>query len=157
MVCSWLARDGVYTPTVWFRHVMYRAANGQDLSLYVLNGVTRAPSDLVTFGHRSQIWTKNNTTFVLVGPADQSGRLVDATRYSEWRKRPLNFVLSENRMSDTPEIPQGRLLMTSLTARRHITRAATEQPAPTAGALESAVSLASLRGCDGAPYVGPGA
>ena len=62
-------------------HVMYRAANGQDLSLYVLNGVTRAPSDLVTFGHRSQIWTKNNTTFVLVGPADQSGPMVDATRY----------------------------------------------------------------------------
>ena len=61
-------------------HVMYRA-NGQDLSLFVLNGVTRSPSELVTFGHRSQIWTKNNTTFVLVGPADESGPLVDATRY----------------------------------------------------------------------------
>jgi anti-sigma factor RsiW len=60
-------------------HVMYRA-NGQDLSLFVLNGVTRNASDLVTFGHRSQIWTKNNTTFVLVGPADESG-LVNATRY----------------------------------------------------------------------------
>ena len=60
-------------------HVMYRA-NGQDLSLFVLNGVTRSASDLVTFGHRSQIWTKNNTTFVLVGPADESG-LVSATRY----------------------------------------------------------------------------
>jgi anti-sigma factor RsiW len=62
-------------------HVMYRAANGQDLSLFVMNGVTRKPSDLVTFGHRSQIWTKNNTTFVLVGPSDESGRLADATRY----------------------------------------------------------------------------
>jgi len=62
-------------------HVMYRAANGQDLSLFVLNGVTRTPSELVTFGHRSQIWTKNNTTFVLVGPTDESGRLADATRY----------------------------------------------------------------------------
>lgn len=60
-------------------HVMYRA-NGQDLSLFVLNGVTRNPSDLVTFGHRSQIWTKNNTTFVLVGPAGTSG-LADATQY----------------------------------------------------------------------------
>jgi hypothetical protein len=60
-------------------HVLYRA-NGQDLSLFVMNGVTRNPSDLVTFGHRSQIWTKNNTTFVLVGPADESG-LADATRY----------------------------------------------------------------------------
>ena len=62
-------------------HVMYRAANGQDLSLFVLNGVTRHPADLVTFGHRSQIWTKNDTTFVLVGPSDESGRLADATRY----------------------------------------------------------------------------
>ena len=61
-------------------HVMYRA-NGEDLSLFVLNGVTRNPSDLVTFGHRSQIWTKNNTTFVLVSPSDESSRLVDATRY----------------------------------------------------------------------------
>jgi anti-sigma factor RsiW len=61
-------------------HVMYRA-NGQDLSLFVLNGVTRTPSELVTFGHRSQIWTKNNTTFVLVSPAEESGRLADTTRY----------------------------------------------------------------------------
>ncbi len=61
-------------------HVMYRA-NGQDLSLFVLNGVTRSPSELVTFGHRSQIWTKNNTTFVLVGPSDESAPLADATRY----------------------------------------------------------------------------
>jgi anti-sigma factor RsiW len=61
-------------------HVMYRA-NGQDLSLFVLNGVTRSPSELVTFGHRSQIWTKNNTTFVLVGPSDETAPLADATRY----------------------------------------------------------------------------
>jgi anti-sigma factor RsiW len=61
-------------------HVMYRA-NGQDLSLFVLNGVTRSPSELVTFGHRSQVWTKNNTTFVLVGPSDESAPLADATRY----------------------------------------------------------------------------
>jgi anti-sigma factor RsiW len=62
-------------------HVMYRAADGQDVSLFVLNGVTRTASELVTFGHRSQIWTKNNTTFVLVGPTDESGRIADATRY----------------------------------------------------------------------------
>jgi anti-sigma factor RsiW len=61
-------------------HVMYRA-NGQDLSLFVLNGVTRSPSELVTFGHRSQIWTKNNTTFVLVSPSGESAPLADATRY----------------------------------------------------------------------------
>ena len=57
------------------------AASGEDVSLFVLNGVTRNPTELVTFGHRSQIWTKNNTTFVLVGPEDESGQLVDATRY----------------------------------------------------------------------------
>jgi hypothetical protein len=61
-------------------HVLYRV-NGQDMSLFVLNGVTRKPSDLVTFGHRSQIWTKNNTTFVLVSPPDENDRLADATRY----------------------------------------------------------------------------
>ena len=61
-------------------HVMYRS-NGQDLSLFVLNGVTRNATDLVTFGHRSQIWTRGNTTFVLVSPSDEDSRLVDATRY----------------------------------------------------------------------------
>ncbi len=60
-------------------HVMYRA-NGQDLSLFVINGVTRSPAELVTFGHRSQIWTKNNTTFVLVSPSEETG-LADVTRY----------------------------------------------------------------------------
>jgi anti-sigma factor RsiW len=61
-------------------HVMYRA-NGQDVSLYVLNGVTRKATDLVTFGHRSRIWTRDNTTFVLVAPADETGAFAAATRY----------------------------------------------------------------------------
>jgi anti-sigma factor RsiW len=61
-------------------HVMYRA-NGQDVSLYVLNGVTRNPSDLVTFGHRSKIWTRDDTTFVLVSPAEEAGRFADAAQY----------------------------------------------------------------------------
>jgi len=61
-------------------HVMYHA-NGQDVSLYVLNGVTRKASDLVTLGHRSHIWTRDDTTFVLVSAADEAGALADATRY----------------------------------------------------------------------------
>jgi anti-sigma factor RsiW len=61
-------------------HVMYRS-NGEDLSLFVLNGVTRGPSELVTFGHRSQIWTRGTTTFVLVSPSEETARLADATRY----------------------------------------------------------------------------
>jgi anti-sigma factor RsiW len=60
-------------------HVMYRA-NGHDLSLYVLNGVSRKPSELVTFGHRSRIWTRNEKTYVLVSSASADG-LPDATRY----------------------------------------------------------------------------
>jgi anti-sigma factor RsiW len=60
-------------------HVMYRV-KGQDLSLYVLNGVTRKASDLVTLGHRSQIWTRNAKTYVLVSSPMAEG-LPDATRY----------------------------------------------------------------------------
>jgi len=60
-------------------HVMYRV-RGQDLSLYVLNGVSRHTSELVTFGHRSQIWTRNSKTYVLVSSARTDG-LPDATRY----------------------------------------------------------------------------
>ena len=60
-------------------HLMYRA-NGQDVSLYVLNGVTRKASDLVTLGHRSRIWTRNEKTYVLVSSATSDG-LPDATRY----------------------------------------------------------------------------
>ena len=61
-------------------HVMYRS-NGEDLSLFVLNGVTRNASDLVTFGYRSQIWTRGNTTFVLVSPPEKNDRLAEATQY----------------------------------------------------------------------------
>jgi anti-sigma factor RsiW len=60
-------------------HVMYRV-KGQDLSLYVLNGVTRKASDLVTLGHRSRIWTRNEKTYVLVSSTRAEG-LPDATRY----------------------------------------------------------------------------
>jgi len=60
-------------------HVMYRL-RGHDLSLYVLNGVTRKATDLVTLGHRSQIWTRNAKTYVLVSSPMIDG-LPDATRY----------------------------------------------------------------------------
>jgi anti-sigma factor RsiW len=50
-------------------HVMYRV-HGQDVSLFVLPGKERKPDDLVTLGHRSQIWSKDGTTFVLVSAAD---------------------------------------------------------------------------------------
>ena len=60
-------------------HVMYRL-RGHDLSLYVLNGVTRKTTDVVTLGHRSQIWTRNAKTYVLVSSTMTEG-LPDATLY----------------------------------------------------------------------------
>jgi anti-sigma factor RsiW len=60
-------------------HVMYRV-HGEDVSLFVLPGTERKPDDLVTLGHRSQIWSRDGTTFVLVGPADGGG-MASASRY----------------------------------------------------------------------------
>jgi anti-sigma factor (TIGR02949 family) len=60
-------------------HVMYRV-HGRDVSLFVLEGASRRGGDVVTLGHRSQIWSRNGTTFVLVSPADDD-RLGSAARY----------------------------------------------------------------------------
>jgi anti-sigma factor RsiW len=60
-------------------HVMYRV-HGQDVSLFVLPGTERKADDLVTLGHRSQIWSRDGTTFVLVASADAGG-LAGASRY----------------------------------------------------------------------------
>jgi hypothetical protein len=60
-------------------HVMYRV-HGQDVSLFVLPRTERKPDDLVTLGHRSQIWSRDGTTFVLVAAADAGG-LAGASRY----------------------------------------------------------------------------
>ena len=60
-------------------HVMYRV-HGQDVSLFVLPGTARKADDLVTLGHRSQIWSRDGTTFVLVSAADAGG-MASASRY----------------------------------------------------------------------------
>jgi len=49
-------------------HVMYHV-NGEHVSLFMLEGVSRPPADLVTLGHRSQIWSNGGTTYVLVSSA----------------------------------------------------------------------------------------
>jgi anti-sigma factor RsiW len=49
-------------------HIMYRV-RGEDVSLYMLEGVNRSAAELVTLGHRSRIWTHGATTYVLVSPA----------------------------------------------------------------------------------------
>jgi anti-sigma factor RsiW len=60
-------------------HVMYRV-HGQDVSLFVLPDTARKADDLVTLGHRSQIWSRDGTTFVLVSAADAGG-MASASRY----------------------------------------------------------------------------
>jgi anti-sigma factor RsiW len=60
-------------------HVMYRV-RGHDVSLYVLDGVTRAAADLVSLGHRSHIWAAGRRTYVLVWPI-AAGDISAATRY----------------------------------------------------------------------------
>jgi anti-sigma factor RsiW len=60
-------------------HVMYRV-NGEDLSLFVLTGVARNDSDVTALGHRSRMWSRGGTTYVLVAPT-AAGELTDAVRY----------------------------------------------------------------------------
>jgi hypothetical protein len=59
-------------------HIMYRV-HGQDVSLFVLDGASRSAASLVTLGHRSQIWSRGGTTFVLVSPAESSGMVAAAS------------------------------------------------------------------------------
>jgi hypothetical protein len=66
-------------------HVMYQVG-GHDVSLYVLDGVTRPAADLVAFGHRSHIWAAGRRTYVLVWPV-AAGELSAATRYVVDRAR----------------------------------------------------------------------
>ena len=49
-------------------HVMYRV-HGQDLSLFILEGVSRADADVRSLGHRARIWSRGPNTFVLVSSA----------------------------------------------------------------------------------------
>ncbi len=60
-------------------HLMYRV-NGQDVSLYMLEGVSRDGGEIRAFGHRSRVWTRGATTFVLVYPED-AGDMTKAAQY----------------------------------------------------------------------------
>jgi anti-sigma factor RsiW len=60
-------------------HLLYEAG-GYPLSLFVLEGVARDPGDITTFGHRSRIWSRGPTTFVLVSPTS-AGDLSQAVSY----------------------------------------------------------------------------
>jgi anti-sigma factor RsiW len=60
-------------------HILYRV-NGEELSLYVLDGVTRPPAELVAAGHRSRVWSRDNKTYVLVSPV-VAGEMAVAANY----------------------------------------------------------------------------
>jgi anti-sigma factor RsiW len=60
-------------------HVMYRV-HGQDVSLFVLPDTARNAADLVTFGHRSRVWTRGTSTFVLVS-SQAAPDMASAVRY----------------------------------------------------------------------------
>jgi anti-sigma factor RsiW len=48
-------------------HVMYRV-RGEDVSLYMLDGVTRSDARVTSLGHESRIWSRGTRTYVLVAP-----------------------------------------------------------------------------------------
>jgi anti-sigma factor RsiW len=72
------ARRCMYGETA-IPHVMYRA-RGQEMSLFVLAGETRKAADLVALDHRSSLWARDGTTFVLIVPVEADG-VVDAIEY----------------------------------------------------------------------------
>jgi hypothetical protein len=60
-------------------HVMYRV-HGEDVSLFVLEGVNRREADVMTLGHRTRIWTQGANTYVLVSSAN-GGDVASAAGY----------------------------------------------------------------------------
>jgi len=60
-------------------HLMYEA-NGQDISLFILEGESRAPAELTAFGHHTRIWSRGGNTFVLITPAAEDS-VAEAARY----------------------------------------------------------------------------
>ena len=63
----------------WVPHVMYRVGS-RNVSLYRLDGVSRASANVIAFGHRSHIWTRGRATYALVWP-EEAGDMRDTVRY----------------------------------------------------------------------------
>ena len=59
-------------------HVLYHV-NGEHVSLFMLEGVTRPPAEVALLGHRSQIWSHGTTTYVLVSSASAGNLQTIAT------------------------------------------------------------------------------
>jgi anti-sigma factor RsiW len=60
-------------------HLMYQA-NGQDISLFVLEGESRRPAEFTSLGHHTRIWSRGDRTFVLITPASEAP-VAAAARY----------------------------------------------------------------------------
>ena len=61
------------------RHVMYRM-NGKNVSLYMLDGMQRAPAELNVLGHHSRIWSRGTMTYVMVS-SDSGPDFARAAQY----------------------------------------------------------------------------
>ncbi|MBI4263370.1 MAG: zf-HC2 domain-containing protein [Acidobacteria bacterium] len=66
-------------------HILYRV-NGHDVSLFMIEGVARGEAEVTAFGHRSRIWTRGGTTFVLVA-SEGAGELASLVRYVRQQAR----------------------------------------------------------------------
>ena len=60
-------------------HVLYHV-NGEHVSLFMLEGVSRPPAEVAMLGHRSQIWSHGTTTYVLVS-STSAGNLQTIATY----------------------------------------------------------------------------
>jgi len=60
-------------------HLMYQS-NGQDISLFVLEGESRPPAEFTALGHHTRIWSRGDRTFVLITPASEAP-VAAAARY----------------------------------------------------------------------------
>jgi len=63
-------------------HILYRV-NGEELSLYVIDGESRPAADLIAGGRRSRIWSRDDTTFVLVSPTSAGEMTMAAPYFNE--------------------------------------------------------------------------
>jgi anti-sigma factor RsiW len=75
------ARRCLYTSGT-IPHMIYRVG-GQDMSLFMLPGVTRKTEDIVQLGYESQIWSRGGNTYVLVHR--RGGNTMTAVRYLKQR------------------------------------------------------------------------
>lgn len=49
-------------------HILYRIG-GQNVSLYMVQGIAHGTAEMVTFGHRSHMWSRDGVTYVVVSGA----------------------------------------------------------------------------------------